>query len=99
MEYKTYRINTFKKLDQFNRTFKPWKKWQDIKLTGMSPCKDCDVYKERIDNRYLYMMSEGSDKELVKRCRHCLEHTLWAMECIEKLKWYEERDERLQNEK
>ena len=76
-------------------TFHPWKKWRNVRLTDILPCKNCDVCKERINNRYVYMMSEGSDEELDEKCEHCIEYKLWVMECIEKLKWYEEKDERL----
>lgn len=95
MDYKTYRKDTFERFNQFDRTFKPSKKWQDVKLSDICPCNTCYVHKEYIDRRYEFMMSEGADEELVKKCKHCIDDTLWAMECIEKLKWYEEHDERL----
>lgn len=95
MDYKSFREDNFSKMSKFDFTFHPWKKWRNVKLTDICPCKNCEYYKERIDNCYVYMMSEGSDEELNKKCEHCIEHTLWTMECIEKLQWYEEKDERL----
>ena len=64
MDYKSYRKDVFSKMSNFDMTFHPWKKWRNVRLTDIPPCKDCDVYKERIDNRYVYMMSDGSDEEL-----------------------------------
>lgn len=79
----------------FDKAFHPEQKWQHIKLSDCSPCKDCEAQKERIDNRYLHMMSMGSDDHLVEQCRHCIKHILWVMDCVQKLKWYEGHDERL----
>lgn len=79
----------------FNKVFHPEKQWQHKSLINERPCNYCDVQKEYIDNRYLYMMSEGSDQELAEKCKHCIQYINWNMDCIQKLKWYEENDERL----
>ena len=89
MDYKTYRKENVKTLSQFSRTFKPWKKWQNVKLTDICPCNTCEVQKERTDRRYEFMMSAGADEHLVEKCKHCIDHINWNVECIEKLKWYE----------
>lgn len=89
MDYKTYREENVKKLSQFDRAFKPWKKWQNVKLSDVCPCDTCDVEKEYMARRYEFMMSEGAEGELAEKCRHCIDATSWQRECIEKLKWYE----------
>ena len=89
MDYKSYRKENFEKLSQFNRTFMPWKKWQNVKLSDLCPCDTCDVQKECMDRRYEFMMSEGADEELTKKCLRCVDALNWQMECIEKLRWYE----------
>lgn len=97
MDYKTYRKETFTRVNQFDIVFKPWKKWQDIKLIDVCPCKTCEVNAEYINRRYEIMMSEGVDEDLVESCRHCMERVQWLMECVEKLSWYEDNDERLKH--
>ena len=79
----------------FDKTFRPWKKWENKSLIAENPCNNCEVHKEFIENRYFYMMSGGSDEELAEQCKHCVKHITWTMDCIQKLKWYEEQDERL----
>lgn len=97
MDYKTYRKDTFKRVNQFNMSFKPWKKWQNVKLSDICPCKTCEVHKELIARQYEVQMSGGLQEKIMKPCEHCLDATLWTMECIEKLGWYENNDERLKN--
>lgn len=82
----------------FNKVFHPEKRWMHKSLIKERPCDYCKVQKEYINNRYLYMMSEGSDREIVEKCKHCIKHITWTMDCIQKLKWYEENDERLKHE-
>lgn len=89
MGYKTYREENVKNLSQFDRAFKPWKKWQNVKLSDVCPCDTCDVEKERMARKYEFMMSEGADKKLAKKCLCCIDALNWQMECIEKLRWYE----------
>lgn len=60
------REENVKKLSQFDRAFKPWKKWQSVKLSNICPCDTCDVEKEYMARRYEFMMSEGADGELAK---------------------------------
>lgn len=98
MDYKSYRKECFSKLNNFDRTFKPWKKWQNVKLSDISPCSTCEVSKELIARQYEVQMSGGLQEEIMQPCEHCLDNVLWRIECIEKLKWYEENDERLKHE-
>lgn len=98
MDYKTYRKETFKELDNFDRTFHPWKKWENVKLTDICPCYTCEVKKELKSRQYEVMMSGGLQEEITKPCKNCIDGTLWQMDCIEKLKWYEDNDERLKKD-
>lgn len=95
MDYKTYRQNTYENLSKFERTFKPWKKWQNVNLTLMCPCKTCEVRKELIARQYEVQMSGGLQEEIMEPCEHCIDILNWKSECIQKLAWYEEHDERL----
>lgn len=94
MDYKTYREDTFKNISTFSRIFKPHLKWHKVKLSDLSPCKNCKVAKELRDRQYEVQMSGGLQEEITKPCEHCIDVTLWRVECLEKLKWYEDNDER-----
>ena len=94
MNYKTYRENTFKNINTFSRTFKPWLKWQNVKLSDLCPCNDCDINKELKARQYEVQMSGGLQEEIMKPCGHCIDITHWKIECLEKLKWYEDNDKR-----
>ena len=95
MDYATYRKDTFKKFNQFSMTFKPWQKWQNVKLSDMCPCNNCDVNKELLTRQYEVQMSCGLQEEITKPCERCVNIICWRTECLEKLAWYEDNDERL----
>ena len=95
MDFKTYQENTYGKASRFDRVFKPWKKWQDVKLTDICPCNTCAVNKELHARQYEVQMSGGLQEEITEPCGKCIDNVLWKMECIEKLAWYEDNDERL----
>ena len=95
MDFKTYRKNISKRVDMFDMTFNPWKKWQDVKLSDICPCNTCEVEKELIARQYEVQMSGGLQEEITEPCKHCIDGALWKMDCIEKLAWYEDNDERL----
>lgn len=98
MGYKTYRENAFQRVNQFDRIFKPWKKWENVRLSDICPCDTCTINKEVYARRYEIQMSGGLEEEITKPCKHCIDIINWEMECIEKLKWYENNDERLKND-
>ena len=98
MDYKTYRKDTFKRVDKFDMSFKPWKKWQNVKLSDICPCNVCEVNKELRVRQYEVQMSGGLQEEITKPCEKCMDIILWRMECIEKLAWYEDNDERFKKE-
>lgn len=96
--FQAYRKDKFARLGIFDRTFKPWKKWEDVSLTDLCPCRTCDISKELSTNCHYYQMSGGAAEELTKKCDCCPEHAQWMMDVIEKLRWYEEHDERLKGD-
>mgnify|MGYP003297318038 CR=1 FL=1 len=57
MDYKTYREDTSKRLNGFDRAFKPWKKWQNVKLSDICPCNNCEISKELEARQYEIQMS------------------------------------------
>jgi len=95
MDWKTYQRNVFDTLSSFDATFRPHNKWQDVKLSAICPCNTCEVSKELMARQYEIQMSGGLQEEITKPCEHCLDAVLWKAECVQKLAWYEEHDERL----
>lgn len=95
MDYIAYRKDTFKRLSQFDIAFKPWKKWQDVNLSDLCPCNNCEVSKELHVRQYEVQMSGGLQEEITKTCEYCIDIVLWRTECLEKLAWYEDKDDRL----
>ena len=94
MDYKTYSEDSFKRVNGFDRLFKPWTKWQNVRLTNLCPCNNCDTYKD-YESKALYgNIAERQYAELPNSCP-CVEKLHWQMECMEKLKWYEDDDDRL----
>ena len=94
MDYKTYRKHTFEKLSQFARTFKPWMKFQNVNLSDICPCYNCDIYADYTERAVYGNIAERQYAELPDSCP-CIDKIHWQMECIEKLAWYEDNDERL----
>lgn len=95
MDFKTYKKDIFENINQWDRIFNPEKKWENVNLSDINPCKTCAIWKEQVDNCYYYMMAGGAAEELTEQCKHCMDKILWEIECIEKLAWYEDNDERL----
>jgi hypothetical protein len=94
MKYQDYRIHIFKGLNAFDRIFHPEKKWRDVKLSDLCPCKDCDVYKEYEEKALYGSVAERQYAEFPDTCP-CMDKIQWDMECMEKFAWYENNDERL----
>ena len=76
-------------LCDFVRMFHPEKVWKDKKLTDMNPCEKCNTYKEARRNY----------SELPDMCKYCIPKILWKVDCMEKLKWYEDNDKNLNKAK
>lgn len=98
MNYQEYR-EIIKKVNSFDKAFRPWKKWQNVKLSDACPCSTCEVSKELRARQYEVQMSGGLQEEIMKPCEHCIDNLFWKMDCLEKLGWYEDNDERLKSEK
>lgn len=79
----------------FDKIFHPEIKWKDKRLTDCNPCMTCEVRKEY--EKYLpqIAMSEGFANDIIENCDVCAKHILWVTGCLQKLKWYEDNDERL----
>lgn len=90
--------DAFARLSTFERTFEPWKKWENVNLTNLNPCKDCSISKELGENGHYYQMSGAAMEDLTQSCHVCALHALWTLNVIEKLKWYEEQDKRLKGD-
>lgn len=79
----------------FDRVFHPEKKWENIKLTEHCPCNECDTYKEYEFISRIGSIAERQYAELPDSCRVCIKRLNWEIDCMQKLKWYENRDENL----
>lgn len=79
----------------FDEVFHSEKKWKDIKLTDCNPCTHCDVTKEYKKHLDQIVMSVGFEDEIVEPCKTCKDYILWRIDCYQKLRWYEDHDERL----
>lgn len=96
MDYKAYREYVSERVNGFDKAFKPWKKWQNVKLTDICPCSNCDTYKDYEIKALYGNIAERQYAELPDSCP-CVWKLTWQMECMEKLAWYEKNDERLKN--
>lgn len=96
-DFKAYREDAFKRVNSFDRAFKPEKMWENVKLSDICPCYTCEVMKELSARQYEVQMSGGLQEEIMKPCERCIDKIVWNMDCISKLGWYEDNDERLNN--
>lgn len=79
----------------FDKVFHPETKWKDKKLTDMCPCNICDTYKD-YELKALYgNIAERQYAKLPESCTVCMKKLLWQIDCMNKLTWYENNDERL----
>lgn len=65
------------------------------KLTSICPCDNCDTYKEYQIKSIYGDIAERQYLELPNSCQTCVSKIDWLEDCLIKLKWYEENDERL----
>lgn len=82
-------------LSNFDAVFHPEKKQKNKRLTDSCPCDDCDTYKQYEIKALYGNIAERQYAELPESCDTCLKRTLWFMDCLQKLKWYEDKDETL----
>lgn len=79
----------------FNDLFYPENKYKDKKLTELCPCKECSEYKE-YEKKALYgNIAERQYAKLSDSCKMCSPYLVWLMDCMCKLRWYEENDKTL----
>lgn len=83
----------------FNDVFHPENKWKDKKLTDFCPCGNCEVHNEYEVTKTVGSIAERQYAELPKSCDQCAKKSLWLMDCMQKLKWYEDNDKSLQTKK
>ena len=69
----------------FNKTFHRGLEFSDVKLSSLCPCNTCKNVTDK--NR--------SEELVTKYCSNCFELTIWLMNCISKLKEYENNDKKL----
>lgn len=96
--FKEYMDDATARLCIFDRTFKPWKKWENVNLTNLNPCKDCPISKELSENGHYYQICGGALEDLTQSCHGCSVHARWTLDVVQKLKWYEEQDKRLKGD-
>lgn len=81
--------------NRFDEIFHPEKKLINKKLTSMCPCDSCDTYKEYKMKALYGTIAERQYAELPESCRVCIPKLNWEIDCMTKLRWYEDNDERL----
>lgn len=79
----------------FDAVFHPEKKWKNKRLSESCPCKDCDTYKQYEMEALYGTIAERQYAELPESCDTCAKKILWTIDCMQKLKWYEDKDETL----
>lgn len=81
----------------FNAVFFPEKKWANVRLSNNSPCNACHIYEEYKITALYGNIAERQYAQLPESCNTCIKRLNWFIDCLAKLKWYEDRDERLKN--
>lgn len=79
----------------FNSVFHPEEKWKDKKLTELCPCNECKIYQEYDFISKMGSIAERQYTELPNSCKTCINKINWEIDCMQKLRWYENNDERL----
>ena len=72
--------------------FHPEVKLQNKRLSGNNPCIDCaNVHRY---HRGTALETEILDKE---KCNGCMKKIQYDVDCMDKLRWYEDNDDRVSN--
>lgn len=82
----------------FDEVFHPEKKWAYKKLSGNSPCNECEIYKEHEMKALYGTIAERQYAELPESCNTCIPKLNWQIDCMRKLAWYEKNDPNLKDE-
>lgn len=79
-------------MTSFNDVFHPEKKLKNKRLTGNSPCIDCP-------NVHRYHRGTSITEEVIDKdkCDNCIVELNYHMDCMIKLKWYEDNDEKVKD--
>lgn len=86
-------------LANFDEVFNPWERLKNTKLTDHDPCKNCKVHTQWLKEA-MYgspAQRENASRSAPEECGKCKDRIIWTIDCIQKLKMYEDRDERLSN--
>lgn len=72
--------------------FHPEIKLQNVRLSGNDPCIDCI-------NVHRYHRGTALESEIIdeEKCKCCMEKTRYEIDCMVKLSWYEDNDEKVCN--
>jgi hypothetical protein len=86
---------------KFDEVFKPWKKWENKKLTDLRPCDECCIHKDWLNRAIYGSPAEREDAVMTvpNECKICIKRVQWLTDCLQKLEWYEKQDERLKESK
>lgn len=79
---------------RFDRVFHPEKLLQDKKLSDMDPCAKCPTHIEYMQTAIYGSIAERQYMETPEACKSCLQRSLWVVDCLTKLAWYENQDPR-----
>lgn len=84
-------------LASFIDTFHPEHKLKDKRLTNNSPCNECKTYKEYMQKITYGNIAERCYSSLPDSCKSCIKRANYEIDCMNKLRWYEDHDGRLKN--
>lgn len=83
---------------KFQDVFCPWRAYENKSVLADSPCRSCSVPEWCRENEVRRLV-EGSKDLIATKCTNCLQRIKWLNICLSKLKWYEENDPRLNDNK
>lgn len=78
--------------NKLRELFHPEERLKNIRLSGNSPCIDCE-------NVHRLTRGTAWDYEFVdeKKCKECTRKIFYDADCLRKLQWYEDNDENVKN--
>lgn len=77
-------------MNKLYEMFHPEIKLMDKRLSGNSPCVDCE-------NMHRFTRGTAWEETQINpnRCDFCMDKLLYEIDCMSKLRWYEDNDERV----
>ena len=79
----------------FDKIFHPELRWENRKLTDACPCRVCETFKDYEEKALYGSVAERQYATLPENCEFCMPKINWQTDCMTKLRWYEDHDERL----